>query len=215
MVISYSCSLVTVDVCGRQSFFTKVKKDPEESCGRRRVTNIMKSKTQKKEELRSLASKLPDSKITIFTSFAPKGEKGLSVAQMTELKRALRAIDSEYVVTKKTLIDKAVRNIDMSKYTDIDVYGMDGSLGLVLGSDDPYGVAKKVYEFAKKNPALHFFGALFEGKFLPKEAFMEIAKMPSREVLLARLFGMMKYPIVGLYLVMSELAKKNGAEVNS
>ena len=161
----------------------------------------MKSKSQKKEELKGLQAKLPKSVITVFTSFARTGEKGLSVAQMTELKRTLRAAHSEYLVTKKTLIDRAIES-------KADVYGMQGSLGLVIGNEDPYGVAKKVYDFAKKNPALQFFGALVEGNFINKEQFLEMAKMPSREVLIGRLFGMMKYPLTGLAIVMSELAKK-------
>ncbi|OGN17527.1 MAG: 50S ribosomal protein L10 [Candidatus Yanofskybacteria bacterium RIFCSPHIGHO2_02_FULL_50_12] len=162
----------------------------------------MKSKSAKKDELKALASKLPDSKITIFTSFARAGEKGLSVAQMTELKRALRDAHSEYVVTKKTLIDRAIPD------NGVDVYGMQGSLGLVIGNDEPYGLAKKVYDFAKKNPALQFFGALLDGGFITKEQFLEMAKMPSREILLGRLVGMLTYPMRGLAVVLSEIEKK-------
>jgi len=140
--------------------------------------------------------------MTIFTSFARMGEKGLSVAQITELKRMLRGIKSEYVVTKKTIMERATNN------RGADVYAMDGSLGLVVGNEEPYSVAKKVYEFARKNTALQFFGALLNGTFINKEQFMEMAKMPSREVLIGRLFGMMKYPVTGLYGVMTEIAKK-------
>lgn len=180
----------------------------------------MKSKTQKSEELKSLKDKLPKSKITVFTSFSKAGEKGLSVAQMTELKRLLRTMKSEYFVTKKTLMDLALKE---KKYDGLDVYKMEGSIGLVLGNDDPYAVAKKIYEFSRKNPALHFFGALLrpsstevlEGKqgsegqerFLSKEAFLEIAKMPSKEVLLGRLVGMLTYPMRGLAVALSEIAK--------
>lgn len=161
----------------------------------------MKSKQQKKDELKALKAKLPEAQITVFTSFARSGEKGLSVAQMTELKRMLRGINSEYVVTKKTIVDRAV-GADKAN-----VYDMDGSLGLVVSKDEPYDLAKKVYEFAKKNTALQFFGALLNGEFISKEQFMEMAKMPSREVLIGRLFGMMKYPITSLYGVMTEVAK--------
>src|SRR3989344_3017867 len=146
----------------------------------------MKSKTQKSKELKDLQEKLPKSKITVFTSFSKAGEKGLSVAQMTELKRLLRSLKSEYFVTKKTLIDLATKD---GQYDGLDVYGMEGSVGLVLGDDDPYAVAKKVYDFSRKNPSLHFWGALLrqgsEGQavFLSKEGFLEIAKMPSKEVL--------------------------------
>lgn len=165
----------------------------------------MKTKVQKKEELKALQSKLPDSQITVFTSFARSGEKGLSVAQMTQLKRVLREAHSEYVVTKKTLVERAAKEMGTAE---IDVYSMAGSLGLVVGKDEPYGIAKKLYEFAKKNSALQFFGAVVDGGFISKEQFIEMAKMPSKEVLIGRLLGMMKYPLTGLAIVLSEISKK-------
>lgn len=168
----------------------------------------MKPKSLKKEELKKLKAKLPKSKITIFTTFSRAGEKGLSVAQVSELKRALRAMDAELFVTKKTLIDLALKEL---KNEGVNVYEMDGSVGLVLGSGDAYEISKKLYEFSKKNAALKFFGALLENNFIGKEGFLEMAKMPSREVLLARLFGMMKYPISGLAIVLNEVAKKKGS----
>jgi len=166
----------------------------------------MKTKAQKKEELKSLQGKLPKSQITVFTSFARTGEKGLSVAQMMQLKRLLREAHSEYIVTKKTLVEMATK--DISKDATIDVYGMTGSLGLVVGTEEPYGIAKKLYEFSRKNPALKFFGALMGEEFVTKEQFMEMAKMPSKEVIIGRLLGMMKYPITSMYVVMSEITKK-------
>ncbi len=201
----------------------------------------MKSKTQKKEELKQLKEKIPNSKIVVFTTFSKEGEKGLSVSQMTELKRALRELDSEYIIVKKSLTDLAVKNLQKSDgEDDLDVFGMNGSIGLTLGKgDDYYAVARKLYEFSKKNPALQFFGALLhpdhakistgkpvrpaQGKqsseeqarstgsgqaFIGLEAFLEIAKMPSKEILIARLLGMMKYPISGLYITLSEVAKQ-------
>jgi len=179
------------------------------------VLFFMKSKSQKKEELKKLKEKLPKSKITVFTTFSRAGEKGLSVAQMSELKRALRSIEAEYFVTKKTLIDLVLKESNpIAGGEGVDVYNMDGSVGLVLGSGDVYAISKKLYEFAKKNKALQFFGALlhqdYEGQaiFMSKDGFLEMAMMPSRETLLARLFGMMKYPISGLVIVLSEVAKK-------
>lgn len=174
----------------------------------------MKSKTQKSEELAKLKKKLPESKISVFTSFSPStssgqvkaGEKGLSVAQMTELKRLLRSLGAEYFVTKKTLIDLAIKS---KNYDGLDIYSMDGSVGMVLGGDDPYLVAKKVYEFSRKNQSLHFWGAIMDGKFLGKDGFLEIAKMPSKEVLIGRLVGMLTYPMRGLAVVLGEIAKKS------
>ena len=174
---------------------------------KRRFFNTMKRKSQKKEELKKLKEKFPSSKITVFTTFSRVGEKGLSVAQMSELKKTLRTIDAEFFVTKKTLMDLALKELKSGA----DVYGMDGSVGLVLGTGDVYAISKKLYEFAKKNKALQFFGAIFENNFMGKDGFLEMAKTPSRETLLARLFGMMKYPISGLAIVLSEVAKKKEA----
>jgi len=166
----------------------------------------MKSKQRKSEELSNLKTKFPKSKITVFTSFSKAGEKGLSVAQMTELKRLLRSMHSEYLVTKKTLIGIAFKE---AKYDGLDVYGMDGSVGLVLGNDDPYLVAKKVYEFSRKNQSLYFWGAVIDGAFMGRDQFLEIAKLPSKEIMIGRLLGMLTYPMRGLAVALSEIAKKN------
>lgn len=167
----------------------------------------MKPKSQKKEELKKLKAKLPKSKVTIFTTFSRAGEKGLSVAQMSELKRALRTMDAELFVTKKTLMDLVLKELK----SEADVYAMDGSVGLVLGTGDVYAISKKLYEFSKKNKALQFFGAIFESHFINKDGFLEMAKMPSKEVLIGRLLGMLTYPMRGLAVALSEVAKKKGA----
>jgi ribosomal protein L10 len=85
----------------------------------------MKTKAQKKESIDNLAGMLPGSTITIFTTFARAGEPGLTVAQLQQLKRALRQSEGEYVVAKKTLVEKALHHL---KYDGVDVFGMDGSL---------------------------------------------------------------------------------------
>lgn len=167
------------------------------------LKDIMKTKVQKVEELKKLEEKLPKSTITIFTTFARAGEKGLSVAQVQELKRAMRGMNSEYLIAKKSLIDLAAKDL---KYDGVDVYGMNGSVGVVLGHDDAYAIAKKLYEFAKKNQALQFFGAIIDGAFVAKEKFIEMAVMPSREVLLGQLLGMMMYPISSFAMVLKQIA---------
>ena len=165
----------------------------------------MKSKTRKSEELSKLKKKLPESKIIVFTSFSKGVEKGLSVAQMTELKKLLRSLNSEYFVTKKTLMELALRD---KQYDGLDIYKMEGSIGLVMGNNDPYEVSKKIYEFSRKNPSLYFWGALMDDKFVARDQFLEIAKLPSKEVLIGRLLGMLTYPMRGLAVVLSEIAKQ-------
>ncbi len=115
-------------------------------------------------------------------------------------------MEGEYFVTKKTLMVRALKG-----YDGMDVYGMGGSLGLVLGYGNPYDIAKKVYEFSRKNQQLEFYGAIFGDVFISREQFLEIAKLPSKEVLIGRLLGMLTYPIRGLAVALSEVAKKQTA----
>jgi large subunit ribosomal protein L10 len=163
----------------------------------------MKSKEQKKKELAGLKDKLARSKITIFTTFAREGERGLAVSGMRGLKKDLQAANSEYVVEKKTLLDKAL--IEGKK--NVDVFQYPGSMGVVFGYGDEAAVAKSVYNFAKKNPALKYFGAFIIGKFMDLAEFTEFARLPSRDVLIARLLGMMKYPMSALAVVLDQVAE--------
>lgn len=165
----------------------------------------MKTKEQKKEAVQSLAAVLPKSSITLFTTFARAGEPGLSVSQMQTMKRALRAGESEYLVVKKTLLDKALAEL---KYDGVDVFGMDGSTGLVLGHGDVYAVTKALYKFAKEFPALKVFGGWMDGRMLTREEVLEMATLPSRDELIARLLGMMKAPLSQLAVVLGQIEKQ-------
>ncbi len=162
----------------------------------------MKTFQQKKKELAELKEKLLRSKITIFTSFAREGEKGLNVSGMRTLKKDLRAADSEYVVEKKTLLDKALAE----DKKDIDVFQYPGSMGIVFGYGDETTIAKSVYNFARKNPAMKYFGALWNGRFMDLTEFTEFAKLPTREVLIARFLGMLNYPLSALAATLNQIA---------
>ena len=191
----------------------------------------MKSRSQKKKEFKRIREKIPVSNIIVFTTFSrahsagsgQAGEKGLSVSQMSELKRILRSMNSEYIVAKKSLMGLALKEL---KYDGIDVFGMAGSVGLVFSNGDRYTVAKKLYEFSKKNPALQFFGALLrpsskkvledeqssaEQIFADINAFLEMAQMPSREALIGQLVGMLTYPTIGLCVVLGEVSKQRAS----
>jgi large subunit ribosomal protein L10 len=165
----------------------------------------MKSKTQKKKELEILEASLSKSKITVFTSFAGKTGKGLGVADMQKLKKDLRGVNSEYIVEKKTLLNKALTEKKMKA----DVFEFPGSIGVVFGSGDETAVAKSVYSFSRKNPAFKYFGAFVGDKFMDFAEFTEYAKLPSREVLLARFLGMLMYPLTSFAGVLNQIAKKN------
>ncbi len=165
----------------------------------------MKTKAQKKESIDALAAALPKADITVFTTFARAGEPGLTVAQLETLKRSLRQTGGEYLVAKKTLVDKTVHDL---KYDGVDVFAMDGSMGLVVAKGDAFAVAKQLYTFAKANPALKLFVAWVDGHLVTSAEFTDMATLPTRDELLARLLGMLKYPLSSLAVVLNQVAQK-------
>jgi large subunit ribosomal protein L10 len=169
----------------------------------------MKSKEQKQEALDALKKDFPESTITIFTTFARDGEAGLSVSQMEELKAALREAEGEYVVAKKRLVEKALLGL---KYEGIDVFSMDGSMGLVFGSGDAYVIAKALHQFSKANPSLKLFSAWMGDHVLTSDEVMDMALMPSRDELIVRLLGLLNYPLRSLAIVLNQIAENKPAE---
>ena len=162
----------------------------------------MKTKQQKKETVQDLSRKMPEAEMVVFTSYSRVGEKGLSVAKMRELKKALRGLGAEYLVAKKNLIRIAAEQVYLKGL--VDVSGFEGSLGVVVGpkEGDSAVLSKNVYDFAKANPVFKVFGAILEEKYLNADSFNELAKLPSREILLGRVAGMMQYPLTGLINVL-------------
>ena len=169
----------------------------------------MKTFQQKKEELAKLNDKLGKAKIAIFTSFAQEGSKGLNVGDLRTLKADLKKVNSEYLVGKKTLLDRALgQRLEFSGQRLVNVFDYVGSLGIAFGYGDEQLVAKSVYNFARKNPALKYFGAIQAGKFMNFEQLTEFAKLPSKDIMIARLLGMMKYPLSALANVLDQVVKQ-------
>ncbi len=163
----------------------------------------MKTKQQKHKSFKEIKDKLSKAKITVVTSFSQAGSKGLNVSMMKDLRKSLRPLDSEYEVTKKTVLDKALTSDQKASR----IFTNPGSIGVAYGYGDPFGVAKALYQFAKKNAALKLYGAYLGSEFLDEAQFLEMAKLPTKEVLIGRLVGMLSYPIRGLAVVLDQIAK--------
>ena len=116
--------------------------------------------------------------------------KGMTVAELTELRGLLRKSSLDYSVVKNTLAKIASRDTDFAVASDV----FKGPVGIAIGYDDPVLVVKKVIEFTKKNEKLQIKGAVVEGKLCEKKEVREIAELPSREVLLSMLAGALQAP---------------------
>jgi large subunit ribosomal protein L10 len=120
------------------------------------------------------------------------GFQGITVPQVTELRNRVRASGGEYVVVKNTL---ALRAIDSKALAQLKEHFV-GPTAVVFGDRDPVALAKALTDSVKDMPALQFKGGLVEGRAIPAEQIKEIAQLPSRDALIAKLLFLLQSPIV-------------------
>lgn len=143
------------------------------------------NKDQKKVLIDELHGKFVSAKAAILTEY-----KGLTVAQITELRNELRKSQVEYKVVKNTLAIRAAAGTDKESLTS----HLNGPTGLVLGFGDPVAPAKAIMEYAKKQEKLKVRVGVVEGQFADMDALKAIASLPSREELLSRMAGTFQAP---------------------
>jgi large subunit ribosomal protein L10 len=117
--------------------------------------------------------------------------KGMTVAEITNLRRLLKSSSLEYSVVKNTLARIASQDTGIAVAAD----SLTGPVGIAIGYDDPVLVLKKVLEFKKTNEKLQIKGAVVEGKFCGPDVVKDIAALPSREILLSMLAGAFQAPL--------------------
>lgn len=153
-----------------------------------------KTKEQKKEILENIKEKISKSKSIVFSS-----DTGLNVKTVEELRKQLRESGGEYVVTKKTLLKLATKDLGESEVLD----DLNGSVGVILSYDDEIAGAQLANKFAKNNESLELGGGVLEGKFILSDMVKRLATLPSKEELLAKLVGSLNSPMAGMVGVLS------------
>ena len=116
--------------------------------------------------------------------------RGLTVAELKELRRALAA-DARYAIVKNTLTKLAVREAGIDGVAELEPL-LDGPSAIAFVTGDPINVAKGIRDFARTHPALVVKGGLFDGRPMTPDELRKLADLESREVLLAKLAGAMK-----------------------
>ena len=150
--------------------------------------------------------------ISEVTSLAAKAQtlvmaeyRGVTVANMDKLRVAARSNGVTLSVLKNTLVRRAVAG------TAFDVAADQMTGPLIYGfSEDAVAAAKVVAEFAKTNDKLVIRGGVYGGKVLDVEGVKQLASIPSKEVLLAQLCGLLMSPISRTAVVLGALAAKKG-----
>lgn len=129
--------------------------------------------------------------------------RGLTVAQMTALRRNARKSDIYVRVVKNTLVRRAVKGSQFEGLSD----HLFGPLAFTAGKD-PAALAKLLTEFAKDNEKFRITAGSMQGKLMSKAEMDALAKLPSREILLAMLMGTMLAPVQKFVQTLNEVPAK-------
>jgi large subunit ribosomal protein L10 len=158
----------------------------------------MKSKGKKKEELDALKKDLENATNLFVAQF-----KGMSVSQDTELRQKIRGTNSKYRVVKNTLVRKAAEGTAAEGVAK----EFDGSTAIAYNSNDPVSLAKALTAYAKTNPLFVFKAGLVEGRVVNIGDIANIAAMPSKEELIAKLLFLINSPAQRIAVALNGVAR--------
>ncbi|MBI3336457.1 50S ribosomal protein L10 [Candidatus Peregrinibacteria bacterium] len=169
------------------------------------------TRDEKQAQVKDLTDKMQRASSVIFTHYI-----GLNVADLTHLRRQLKAKNAELKVSKKTLMDLAIKNASLPPPAPT---LLDGPIGCIFSFADPLSGAQIAFKFGKDHAQVDLVGGIFEGKLLSKEEARSFAQMPSREMLLTIFAMMIRSPLVqfatmcssplsGFVRALNELSKK-------
>ena len=169
----------------------------------------MISKEKKKEILEVLKKIIKDSQSIVFVNF-----HGLSVENVSLLRRKLREEEVGYKVAKKTLIKRAFE----AEKIEGELPELEGEIALAYlpaeasakeGGRDPIAPARGVYGFQKEYPDnFKIVGGVFEGAYMNQESMTEIAQIPPMQVLRGMFVNIINSPIQGFASVLHQIAEK-------
>jgi large subunit ribosomal protein L10 len=141
---------------------------------------------EKKQVISGLKDRFEKATGVIFTDY-----KGLTVQEISELRKQLKEASLDYKVVKNSLAKRAIEGTPIETAKDV----LAGPIGIAISYEDPAVLAKKVLAFVKTNEKLEIRGGVFEGKTCEMKDIKAISELPSREILLATFIGTMQSPL--------------------
>ncbi len=135
---------------------------------------------QKEEEVKKLAEKLKEAKVILLTDY-----RGINVADVTKLRTELRNVNTEYKVIKNNIVKRALNENGENGLDEL----LEGPTAVIFGAEDYLEPSKVVYNFTKTNEFYKIKGGIIEGKVMTAEEIITLAKLPSRQELIAQLAG--------------------------
>ena len=159
----------------------------------------------KKQVVADITDKLQNCQSMVIVKYS-----GLTVEQVTKLRAQCRAAKVDYCVLKNTLVRRALADLNITGLDDV----LEGPNAFVFGMEDAVAPAKILSDFIEKEKtkAIELRAGLLEGKAIDLKTIESLAKLPSREVLLAKILGSMTAAIGNFVRVIEAYRKKQAGE---
>lgn len=156
------------------------------------------TKAKKQDLVTELHERLARGKVAIMTDY-----KGLNVEAITKLRNELRNAGAEFQVAKNSLVKLAIKGTTAEG---LEIF-LKGPRAVAISYDDPVAPAKALVSFAKDNDKLQIIGGVLESKVISQEDIQSLAKLPSREELLASVLYTMNAVPTGLVQVLAAVPR--------
>lgn len=161
------------------------------------------TKTKKEDIVAKVTDALKDAVSVVFVNF-----KGLSVADTSAMRKALKEEGIGYYVAKKTLVKRVLT----SNGYEGSLPDMPGELALAWSSNDETAAARGIFEAGKKHKdALSIMGGVFENRFLDATSMRAIATIPPVPILRGMFVNVINSPIQGFVIALDQIAQKKTA----
>lgn len=160
------------------------------------------ARPEKAAAVAEITERFKDSDAALLTEY-----RGLRVAEIAELRGALRGAQTEYKVLKNTLARIAVREVGLEELVDM----LEGPTAIAFVKGDAVEAAKALDDAAKKFPVLVIKGGVVDGKIITADQARELAKLEPREVQLAKIVMMVNTPLQQTANVLSALLRDFGS----
>jgi large subunit ribosomal protein L10 len=155
---------------------------------------LSKNFESKQAAVAGIRQKIESSKSMVLIDY-----KGLTVAEVTELRNQFRREGAAYHVLKNTMLEHAARDLGIPDLIPF----LKGSTAVAFGIADPVAPAKVIADFIKKSKKTEIKCGYIEGKVIGAASVRALAELPPKEVLIARVMGSLNAPIAGFVGVLS------------
>jgi large subunit ribosomal protein L10 len=163
----------------------------------------MSIREEKVALVNEIAEKLQNSVSTIVTDY-----RGLTVAEVTELRKRLRDAGIEFRVLKNTMTRRAADQVNLSGINEFLV----GPSAIAFSTEDVVAPAKILNDFAREHKALELKAGIVEGKVIGQAEVTALAELPSRDGLLSMLLSVLQAPMRNFAYAVKQIADKQEQE---